>query len=244
MLEVGCKCSYSRRVPGRFGRCSAFCCWHADCRSQKGKIFKYLSQQSWSTEEGLPQSSVHSIVQTPDGYLWLATEGGLVRFDGFTFQTFDRSNQPALTSDDVCCLATERNGLWIGTADGVLRLQQGQFHRYGASDGLASAAVESIHVTREGGLFVETAGGWSQWNQSSFRAVQNPPDGLRTEGPGLVAVRGKFVVEVLRCAVFGSGSSVAGRKRVAGGSHPDGDGGSRGAGLGGDEQRAACSKRG
>ena len=37
---------------------------------------------SWTTENGLPQNSVNDILQTHDGYLWLATFGGLVRFDG------------------------------------------------------------------------------------------------------------------------------------------------------------------
>ena len=90
---------------------------------------RYLSQQAWSTEEGLPQSSVHSIVQTPDGYLWIATESGLARFDGLTFRIFDRTTEPAFTSDDICCLAAAQDTLWIGTADGTLRLQNGLFHR-------------------------------------------------------------------------------------------------------------------
>jgi signal transduction histidine kinase/ligand-binding sensor domain-containing protein len=150
---------------------------------------QYLSQQAWSTEEGLPQSSVHSIVQTPDGYLWLATEGGLVRFDGMTFQTFGRSNQPAFTSDDVCCLAANGGALWFGTADGVLRLQDGQFHRYSTEQGLASPAVQSLHVTSRGALVVETTDGWSQWNQESFTPLQNPPAELKADG-GLLAVPG------------------------------------------------------
>ena len=154
----------------------------------KGQNLKYLSQQAWSTEEGLPQSSVHSIVQTPDGYLWLATEGGLVRFDGFTFLTFDRGNQPAFTSDDVCCLAVDRNGLWIGTADGVLRLQQGQFHRYSTDDGLVSSTIDSIHVTGEGALFVETADGWSQWDQTKFKPLQHAPGELEANEAGTVAL--------------------------------------------------------
>jgi len=90
---------------------------------------RYLSQQAWSTEEGLPQSSVHSIVQTPDGYLWIATESGLARFDGLTFRIFDRTTEPAFTSDDICCLDAAQDTLWIGTADGTLRLQNGLFHR-------------------------------------------------------------------------------------------------------------------
>ena len=47
--------------------------------------------ESWTTENGLPQNSVNDIVQTRDGYLWLATFGGLVRFDGIRFVIFDRS---------------------------------------------------------------------------------------------------------------------------------------------------------
>jgi signal transduction histidine kinase/ligand-binding sensor domain-containing protein len=151
---------------------------------------RYLSQQAWSTEEGLPQSSVHSIAQTPDGYLWLATEGGLVRFDGVAFRIFDRGSEPAFTSDDVCCLAVDRTGLWIGTADGVLRLQQGQFHRYSTADGLASSAIESIHGTGDGRLVVDTAGGWSEWNQTGFRALSKVPAELASDGAGLTGVPG------------------------------------------------------
>ncbi len=151
---------------------------------------RYLSQQAWSTEEGLPQSSVHSVAQTADGYLWVATEGGLVRFDGVTFQTFDRGNQPAMTSEDVCCLAAEGNDLWVGTADGVLRLEQGQFHRYSTEDGLASAAVESVRVLRNGVLAVQTADGWSQWNQRSFTPLQHAPAELQADAAGLRAAQG------------------------------------------------------
>ena len=170
-----------------------------------GQNLKYLSQQAWSTEEGLPQSSVHSIVQTPDGYLWLATEGGLVRFDGFTFQILDRSDQPAFTSDDVCCLAADRNGLWVGTADGVLQLQAGQFHRYGSSEGLASSAVESIHVTRGGALCVETADGWSQWDQTNFKRLQKAPAELMSDGFGLIAVPGSSSWRFSSTVVSGGG---------------------------------------
>jgi signal transduction histidine kinase len=149
-----------------------------------------LSQQAWSTEEGLPQSSVHSIAQTSDGYLWLATEGGLVRFDGIAFRIFDRGSEPAFASDDVCCLAVDRTGLWVGTQDGVLRLQQGQFHRYGTADGLASSAVESVHAMSDGALVVHTAGGWFGWNHPSFRALSKVPAELTSDGAGLTAVPG------------------------------------------------------
>jgi signal transduction histidine kinase/ligand-binding sensor domain-containing protein len=86
---------------------------------------RYLSHQAWGMEEGLPQNSVHAIAQTPDGFLWVATEGGLARFDGVGFKIFGHvSGYAAFLSDDLCCLKVETDGaLLIGTADGTLRMR-------------------------------------------------------------------------------------------------------------------------
>src|ERR1039458_5513276 len=70
---------------------------------------------SWSTEQGLPQSSVISVIQTKDGYLWLGTLNGLVRFDGIHFTVFDEINTPGLNSDKIVCLFEDcRTNLWVG----------------------------------------------------------------------------------------------------------------------------------
>src|SRR5215831_10245426 len=52
--------------------------------------------QFYTTDNGLPNNSVLAILQTRDGYLWLTTRGGLVRFDGVRFQVYDESNTPAI----------------------------------------------------------------------------------------------------------------------------------------------------
>lgn len=73
----------------------------------------------WETDDGLPQSSILSMVQTRDGYLWLGTLAGLVRFDGVRFTVFDPNNTPGLTDGRVVCLFEDsRRNLWIGTDDG------------------------------------------------------------------------------------------------------------------------------
>src|SRR5688572_19685637 len=54
------------------------------------------SIDTWTTADGLPQNSVTAMAQTTDGYLWLGTFNGLVRFDGTRFTVFDRDNVPAL----------------------------------------------------------------------------------------------------------------------------------------------------
>src|SRR5262245_882632 len=76
---------------------------------------------AWGTKEGLPQSSVTTILQTSDGYLWLGTQGGLVRFDGVRFQLFAPATHPGLTSSRIRTLFEDRqHTLWIGTEDGGL----------------------------------------------------------------------------------------------------------------------------
>lgn len=77
-------------------------------------------------EQGLPGNSVRSVLQTKEGYLWCATDGGVARFDGLRFTTFNRANSPELPSDDCRALAETPDGtLWIGTAKGLAHLAQG-----------------------------------------------------------------------------------------------------------------------
>src|ERR1700720_1247414 len=73
----------------------------------------------WQVEQGLPQSSVTSIVQTRDGYLWLGTFNGLARFDGVQFKVFNPNNAPGLPSSRILQLFEDRRGtLWVGTEEG------------------------------------------------------------------------------------------------------------------------------
>ena len=75
--------------------------------------------ETWTTENGLPQNSVTSIVQTKDGYIWFGTFGGLVRFDGIKFKVFNTINAPAIKSNRITNLFEDKNGtLWIGTQFG------------------------------------------------------------------------------------------------------------------------------
>lgn len=83
-------------------------------------IAQYQSE-TWTTENGLPQNSVTSIVQSKDGYIWFGTFGGLVRFDGIKFKIFNTINAPAIKSNRITNLFEDKNGtLWIGTQFGNL----------------------------------------------------------------------------------------------------------------------------
>jgi signal transduction histidine kinase/ligand-binding sensor domain-containing protein len=87
--------------------------------------------QVWTAETGLPDSSVTAIAQTPDGYLWVGTFNGLVRFDGINFDTFYPENTPALAHARIRSLNVDKRGtLWINTFDGSLTsLRAGRFAR-------------------------------------------------------------------------------------------------------------------
>src|SRR5688572_17377799 len=92
-----------------------------------------FGHQVWTTENGLPQNTVQTIVQTQDGYLWIGTQEGLVRFDGLNFTVFDKENTPAFKSNDIRFLQQDRNGrLWISTSYGLVSRHNGQFTSYTA----------------------------------------------------------------------------------------------------------------
>ena len=119
-----------------------------------------FSRQAWGMENGLPQNTVQALAQTADGYLWLGTEVGLVRFDGNGFTLFDRNSRPALPGNDVrYLLATQDGALWIGTGDGLARLKDGAVRVFTAKDGLPGNEVRRLGRDPDGSYWVSTESG-------------------------------------------------------------------------------------
>jgi signal transduction histidine kinase/ligand-binding sensor domain-containing protein len=112
----------------------------------------------WDTENGLPNSSVTAITQTPDGYLWIGTYNGLERFDGVRFVTHDPVNTPALGHARIQDLFLDvRGALWINTFDGSLSsLRDGAFamERKATSDLRTSLVVSD----RDQNVFLAQSG--------------------------------------------------------------------------------------
>ena len=115
----------------------------------------------WQTEQGLPVNSVAAIVQDHEGYLWVATDGGLARFDGVRFRVFGGDDFPSLQSSRFQSLHVSRSGeLWIGTRNGgLIRLHGGIVTTFLERDGLPSRNVRSIREDAEGKLWINTIGG-------------------------------------------------------------------------------------
>lgn len=116
------------------------------------------SRRIWRSDDGLPQNRIQAITQTPDGYLWIGTSGGLVRFDGVRFVVFDRSTSPALGDDSILTLHPARDGsLWIGTeGGGLVRMKGGVFQALGVQQGLTNLFVRAIAEGPSGDLWIGT----------------------------------------------------------------------------------------
>jgi signal transduction histidine kinase/ligand-binding sensor domain-containing protein len=123
-----------------------------------------LGRRAWQTENGLPQNTVHSVIQDFEGYVWVATEEGVARFDGAGFVVFDKQNTPGLRSNDVrSLLATEKgNVLWASTAGGLARRLGGVWETLTTEQGLVGNDVVAAYEARDGSVWVATSSGLSR----------------------------------------------------------------------------------
>jgi ligand-binding sensor domain-containing protein/signal transduction histidine kinase len=168
------------------------------------KALTQYGLDTWTTEDDLPQNSVNTIVQTRDGYLWLGTYGGVARFDGVRFVTFDSGNTESLHSNGIQALVEGRDGsLWIGTnSGGLTRYREGEFTSYGTLDGLPSEIVRVLYEDQSGTLWIGTNDGLAALRDGRFttygtkdglsntvvRAIEQDEDGavwIGTNGGGL-----------------------------------------------------------
>jgi diguanylate cyclase (GGDEF)-like protein len=112
------------------------------------KAMSQYVHNAWGTNEGLPQDSVNAIVQTADGYVWIATQEGLARFDGVRFTVFDSTNTRGAVGNFVYSLLADGDGsLWIGSGGVLLRYRGGTFERFDERNGLAD--VSGRHFTKD-----------------------------------------------------------------------------------------------
>jgi ligand-binding sensor domain-containing protein len=158
---------------GGLGAASIWLCASTALALDPDRPLKQHSLDSWSNADGLPQNSVYAISQTADGFLWLGTQEGLVRFDGVRFSVFDASNTPTLTGPNVAVLLHgAEDVLWMGTESGrVLRYAEGSFQAYGPLEGGTGSSI--ITLMQAGGrLWVGTAEGLAELKDGRLVAAE------------------------------------------------------------------------
>ena len=133
---------------------------------------------SWTTDNGLPQNSISSIIQTRDGYLWMTTFDGLVRFDGVQFKVFDKSNTKGLSTNRFTALYEDKDGtLWAGTNDGGLtRYRDGLFTSPTVADGVPEGPVLFFSHDLKGELLIDIGNGRFYMREGKF--ISAPPEYL------------------------------------------------------------------
>ncbi len=144
------------------------------------RVFGRYQQFLWLDQHGLPQNGVASMLRTRDGYLWLATYGGVARFDGVRFTVFDSGNTSEIRTGLIIALIEDRRGdVWLGTdGDGLIRYSGGRFTAFTTQHGLASNHVQSLLEDHAGDLWIGTdGGGLSRFANGRFTSYRTG-DGL------------------------------------------------------------------
>ncbi|MFC2155009.1 two-component regulator propeller domain-containing protein [Acidobacteriota bacterium] len=144
-----------------------------------GKAVTQYVHDTWQIKDGLPQDTIFAVTQTGDGYIWLATTDGLVRFDGVRFTPFNKSNTPEIKNNKIFALFHSRDdSLWIGTGGGgVTRLKNGKFTAFDQKDGLSHDLIRSLYEDSEGILWIGTENGLNRLKDSKF-TIYTTKEGL------------------------------------------------------------------
>jgi ligand-binding sensor domain-containing protein/signal transduction histidine kinase len=132
--------------------------------------------RNWSRQNGLPGNGVNAIAQTIDGYLWLGTSAGLVRFDGIDFELqSSKLRTPTVTA----LAASKRGGLWLGLRDGALAYCDGRTVSPWEKEewGGPNMNVNSLLESRAGDLWVAATGLAGRLTQAKTFQGALPPDG-------------------------------------------------------------------
>ena len=136
----------------------------------------------WHGADGLPSDSATAIVQTRDGFLWVGTTAGLVRFDGVKF-TEVKLEVPATNNPvRVTALCEDSNGhLWIGTQqNGLFELAEGKLRHFGKEHGLLDDNETSLAADSHGQVWIGSKTGLNLWTGQQFKSFTER-DGLPDE---------------------------------------------------------------
>ena len=111
----------------------------------------------YDNTSGLPTSEANAIAMTDEGFIWIGSYSGLIRYDGNTFERVDSTGGIASVVSLYC---DSKNRLWVGTNDsGAALMNNGEVRMYNKSDGLSSLSVRSITEDNEGNIYLATTHG-------------------------------------------------------------------------------------
>ncbi|WP_431198854.1 ligand-binding sensor domain-containing protein [Mucilaginibacter sp. P25] len=156
--------------------------------------------KSYTTHDGLPSENVTVALKDSRGYMWIGTDNGLCKFDGYTFESLVNipGNTASISSNFISALAEDKNGkIWVGTMDGlnILDPNTEKFERFYHSDKIKESVsnnkIFSIFCDREGTIWIGTDDGFNQYvsNKRSFVSYKpNQNDRFSIKGKSVNAI--------------------------------------------------------
>jgi signal transduction histidine kinase/ligand-binding sensor domain-containing protein len=158
----------------------ALCCACSPAYAVAGPATRGLDDftvRTWNENDGLSVSRITAIEQDHDGYLWLGTDAGLVKFDGVRFVPIvDVGGVRLPVAPIPALLSASDRSLWIGTVGpfGLARLHNGRITQYGVDRGLLPGYVMTLLEDRAGGLWAGNASGLFRFDGERWHAVTDP----------------------------------------------------------------------
>jgi signal transduction histidine kinase/ligand-binding sensor domain-containing protein len=132
------------------------------------KSLTQYSRSLWTQQDGLPQDTVRAIAQTSDGYLWLGTDEGLARFDGYEFVSFSKANGDLPANSITALAATADGSLWIGTTNGLAQYRDRRFRIFTVKQGLPDNSITSLYADHAGQLWLVAGLYLSRYQNGQF----------------------------------------------------------------------------
>ncbi len=127
------------------------------CALDPAKSLQQYVIRTWTTEQGLPQNSIHAMLQSRDGFLWIGTQGGLARFDGADFVLYKSETPNSVPGESITGLIEDRDQtLWISSDGGLTQFRDGRFVTYGKRNGLPDTSIWRITSAARGGVWAVT----------------------------------------------------------------------------------------
>ncbi|MCP4146545.1 MAG: helix-turn-helix domain-containing protein [bacterium] len=114
-----------------------------------------------TTKNGLPQNTIYDITQDQDGYIWIGTDQGVVRYDGINFLQYNNANTKAIKNNSITALCAASDGtLWIGTfGGGVVIYKDKTFTGFSTRNGLSNDFIWVITEDKQHHIWLGTVGG-------------------------------------------------------------------------------------
>ena len=144
---------------------SVFLCLTLSCHFAAAQRFPSVH---FTIKDGLPSNAIYCVFKDSRGIIWIGTDAGLVKYDGFQFKTFTKKN--GLAGNFIRDIKEDKSGnLWIACyGDGLTKFDGAKFKNYSTKNGLVHAEIRRLHFDQSQRLWIGTERGLSVFTNDKF----------------------------------------------------------------------------